>query len=51
MKKEKDGEFYSLKKILEYKATYNFIMGMRSNGKPFACLEYILDDYIKNKEE
>ena len=49
MKKEKDGEFYSLKKILEYNATYNFIMGMRSNGKTFACLEYILDDYIKNK--
>lgn len=45
--KERDGEFYSLKKILEYNATYNVIFGMRSNGKTFACLEYILDRYLK----
>ncbi len=40
-------EYYSLDDILKYDATYNFILGMRGNGKTFACLEYMLVDYIK----
>ena len=34
-------EYYSLDDILKYNATYNFILGMRGNGKTFACLEYM----------
>ena len=45
--KIKGEEYYSLNDILKYDATYNFIIGMRSNGKTFACLEYILDKYIE----
>lgn len=47
IKKQNGGEYYSLTDILKYNATYNFIIGMRSNGKTFACLEYILDDFLK----
>lgn len=43
----KTSEYYSLQDILKYNATYNFIIGMRSNGKTFACLEYILDKYLE----
>ena len=45
--KIKGGEFYSLSDILKYDATYNFIIGMRGNGKTFAVLEYILDKYLE----
>lgn len=38
-------KYYSLNKILEYDATYNIIIGERSNGKTFACLKYILEKY------
>lgn len=41
-------EYYSLKPILKKKATYNMIFGERSNGKTYACLQKILDDYVKD---
>ncbi len=47
MGRNKKGDFYSLDDILKYDATYNFIIGMRGNGKTFACLEYILDQYLQ----
>jgi hypothetical protein len=44
-------KYYSLKKILAEKADYNIIIGERSNGKTYACLEHILTDYIMNGNE
>lgn len=44
-------EFYRLDKILKEQATYNLIIGERSNGKSFASLEYILDNYLKHGEQ
>lgn len=41
-------KYYSLKKILEYNATYNIIFGKRSNGKSYAVQEKIIDDYEKS---
>ena len=32
-------KYYRLTKILQLNAVYNFIIGERSNGKTFACLE------------
>lgn len=45
--RKKKNNFYSLEKILSKEATYNMIIGMRSNGKTYACLKYALDNYIK----
>lgn len=39
---------YSPDEILSLKANINMIIGERSNGKTFAILELILDDYLKN---
>ena len=41
--------YYSLKRILEYNATYNIIIGRRSNGKTYAALYEILANYIKTE--
>lgn len=49
--KEEKNEFYKLKRIDKEKAMYNLIIGERSNGKSFACLERIIDRYVKHKEE
>ena len=35
-------KYYSLKKILQHDATYNVIIGERSNGKTFAVHEHAL---------
>lgn len=40
-------QFYSLKKIKSYDATYNIIIGQRSNGKTFAVLQEIVENYFK----
>lgn len=48
MKKGKNNEenkYYSLDRILELGATYNMIIGERSNGKTYAVLQRILDRY------
>lgn len=44
-------KYYSLKKILSENADYNIIIGERSNGKSYACLKKILDDYIKDNKQ
>lgn len=46
MKKAKI-KYYSLKPILERDATYNMIIGERSNGKTYSVLKYALEQYIK----
>lgn len=35
-------KYYRLNKILKCNAQYNMIFGERSNGKTYACLEYVL---------
>lgn len=39
--------WYRLNQILKRKCRYNIIMGQKSNGKTFACLEYILKLYLE----
>lgn len=46
VKKAKE-KFYTLDNILKKKATYNIIIGMRSNGKTYSCLKYAIDEYFK----
>jgi len=43
--------YYSLKKILAEKADYNIIIGERSNGKTYACLKYIVEDFYKTGKQ
>lgn len=43
--------YYNLNRILEFEATYNMIIGERSNGKTYAVLNYILENYIKHGEK
>lgn len=40
-------KFYTLNRILEIGATYNIIIGERSNGKTYAALKYGLERYFK----
>ena len=44
-------KYYSLTKILKENADYNIIIGERSNGKTFACLQYAIEDFVKNGNE
>lgn len=44
-------KYYSLDKIKEKKATYNFIFGLRSNGKTYAVLKEGLLNYCKDKKQ
>ena len=44
-------KFYSLKPILKRNATYNVIIGERSNGKTFACLVYALKRYFDSGQQ
>ena len=44
-------KFYNLKPILKRNATYNVIIGERSNGKTFACLVYALKKYFETGEQ
>lgn len=48
MAKATKKEYYTLDRILSYKADYNFIVGQRANGKSYAVKDYILTDYFKN---
>lgn len=41
-------KYYSLDKILKYKAEYNIIYGERSNGKTTSVLQYALIDFCKS---
>lgn len=42
--------YYSLKNILKKNATYNIVIGERSNGKTYSALELILKNYIEKGE-
>lgn len=44
-------KYYRLNRILEYGASYNMIVGERSNGKSFATLERGLERYFKEGKE
>ena len=44
-------KYYSLKKIQQKKSTYNVVFGERSNGKTYAVLHYILEKFMKNREQ
>lgn len=50
-KTPEDSKFYRLDRIDAEKATYSMIIGERSNGKTFAVLERILDNYLKTGEQ
>lgn len=41
-------KYYSLNNILKENATYNMVIGERSNGKTYAVLEYGIKDYCEN---
>ena len=41
-------KYYSLNKINKKDATYNVIFGERSNGKTYATLKQVLDNYFSN---
>lgn len=49
-KKEKM-KFYTLDNIFSKKCTYNIIFGERSNGKTYAALKYIIEQYVKKGEQ
>ena len=44
-------KYYSLKPILSKNAQYNIVIGERSNGKTYACLEYGLKQYAKTGKQ
>lgn len=44
-------KYYDLKNILSYNCDYNLIIGERSNGKTYACLKYVLENYIKTGKQ
>ena len=44
-------KFYTLDRILDVGATYNLIIGERSNGKTYAGLKYGLEKYFKYGEQ
>lgn len=48
---KKNNKFYSLDEIDKRNATYNVIIGERSNGKTFSVLQRILENYIKRREQ
>ena len=41
-------KYYSLNKINKKNATYNVIFGERSNGKTYATLKQVLENYFEN---
>ena len=49
--KKVKNEFYSLDEINKRDADYNIIIGERSNGKTYSCLELILNNYFKKGEQ
>lgn len=44
-------KYYSLKKIQQKKSTYNVIFGERSNGKTYAVLHYVLEKFMKDRQQ
>lgn len=50
MTKQKS-EFYQLDSILKKNATYNMIIGERSNGKTYSVLEKVIHDFIEKGDK
>lgn len=48
MKKNTKNKFYNLNSILSKNATYNIIIGERSNGKTYSILKYGVEEYFKS---
>lgn len=48
MKKNKKFDFYSLDEIKKQNCSYNVIFGERSNGKTYAVLKEIIEQYYNN---
>lgn len=46
--KKDEVKFFSLTPILQKECLYNIIFGERSNGKTYAILKYILENYAKH---
>lgn len=44
-------KYYSLDNIKKAKAQYNVIFGKRSNGKTYAVLSEILENYVRNRKQ
>lgn len=42
--------YYRLNKILATKSDFNLIVGQRSNGKTYACCEFLLKEYKRTKK-
>lgn len=47
----KEVEYYSLDNLLSKEATYNIVMGERSNGKTYAALKHGLKQFIEEDKE
>lgn len=50
-KKQVVQEYYDIKPILQENAHYNVIIGERSNGKTYAVLSLIVDNYINDGKQ
>lgn len=50
-KKKPENKYYSLNAILARNATYNLIIGERSNGKTYACLKHGLERWVNAGEQ
>ena len=48
MAKKEKSKYYSLNRILEEKATYNVIIGERSNGKTYSVHKHSVKEYWEN---
>ena len=48
---KKKNEFYSLTNIKKKNATYNVIIGERSNGKTYACLLDAVKNFLKDGKQ
>lgn len=46
-----DREYYNLHTLLSRNGQFNFVVGMRGNGKTFAFKNWAIRDFIKNKNE
>lgn len=44
-------KYYDLRQILKKDATYNVIIGQRSNGKTYALLKHAVNHYFKSKKQ
>ena len=49
--KEGSSKFYSLSAIEHCEAIYNVIIGKRSNGKTYACLEKVIREYAETGKQ